>query len=138
MRITDRISIDEAELSEQFVRAGGPGGQNVNKVSTAVELRFDAAASPSLPDDVKHRLRQLAGKRWTKDGTIVIRVEDERSQTRNREIARERLAELVRAACARPKPRKATRPPAAAKRRRLEDKQQRARTKALRKVDPDA
>lgn len=137
MRITDRIAIDESELSEQFVRAGGPGGQNVNKVSTAVELRFEAAASPNLPDDVKQRLRELAGRRWTKDGAIVIRVEDERSQVRNREIARERLAELVRAACTKPKPRKATRPPAAAKRRRLEDKQQRARTKSLRKVDPD-
>jgi ribosome-associated protein len=137
MRITDQVSIDETELSEQFVRAGGPGGQNVNKVSTAVELRFDAAASPNLPDDVKQRLQQLAGKRWTKDGAIVIRVEDERSQARNREIARARLAELVRAACTKPKPRKATRPPAAAKRRRLEDKQQRARTKSLRKVDPD-
>jgi ribosome-associated protein len=137
MRITDQVSIDETELSEQFVRAGGPGGQNVNKVSTAVELRFDAAASPNLPDDVKQRLQQLAGKRWTKDGAIVIRVEDERSQARNREIARARLAELVRAACTKPKPRKATRPPAAAKRRRLEDKQQRARTKSLRMVDPD-
>src|SRR6056297_2981014 len=95
LRITDQIAIEEWELTEQFTRASGPGGQNVNKVSTAVELRFEAERSPNLPDPVKRRLRRLAGHRWTKDGAVVIFVQETRSQPRNREIARERLAELI-------------------------------------------
>ena len=110
MRITDQITIEDWELTEQFVRAGGPGGQNVNKVNSAVELRFEAERSPNLPQPVKTRLRRLAGRRWTSDGAVVIFVQDTRSQARNREIARERLAELVVKATEVPKRRRATRP----------------------------
>jgi Protein chain release factor B len=108
MRITDQITIADWELTESFARASGPGGQNVNKVSTAVELRFEAERSPNLPDPVKRRLRRLAGRRWTNDGAIVIFVQDTRSQARNRDIARERLAELVLSATVVPKRRVAT------------------------------
>jgi len=136
LRITDTIVIEGWELTEQFVRASGPGGQNVNKVSTAVELRFEAERSPNLPEPVKRRLRRLAGRRWTKEGAVVLQVDDTRSQVRNREIARERLAELVRKAAETPKRRIPTKPTTGAKRRRLTAKKARGEVKALRgKVD---
>ncbi|MCB1335619.1 MAG: aminoacyl-tRNA hydrolase [Roseivivax sp.] len=136
MRITPSITIEDWELTEQFIRASGPGGQNVNKVSTAVELRFEADRSPNLPGPVKARLRRLAGRRWTKDGAVVIQVEDTRSQARNREIARERLAELIRQATVAPKRRIPTKPTFGSKQRRLETKKARGAVKALRgKVD---
>jgi ribosome-associated protein len=130
--IADGIEIADWELSEDFVRSQGPGGQNVNKVSTAVELRFEAARSPHLPPDAKARLRRLAGRRWTLDGAIVLRVEDTRSQFRNREIARERLQDLVRAALVAPKARVPTRPTAGSRRRRLAAKSARGAIKAAR------
>ncbi len=132
LRITSQIAIEDWELTEQFTRSGGPGGQNVNKVSTAVELRFEAERSPNLPDPVKRRLKRLAGRRWTKDGAVLIQVEDTRSQARNRDIARERLAELVRKACEKPKRRIPTRPTLGAKKRRLKAKKERGEVKALR------
>jgi ribosome-associated protein len=134
LHVTDRIAIEDWEIVEQFVRASGPGGQNVNKVSTAVELRFEAERSPNLPPPVKARLRRIAGRRWTKDGAIVLQVDETRSQARNREIARERLAEMIREATVAPKPRRPTKPTLASQRRRVEAKTKRGEVKSLRGV----
>jgi len=132
LRITDQIVLEDWELSENFTRASGPGGQNVNKVSTAVELRFEAARSPTLAPAVKARLKRLAGRRWTDEGALLLRVEDTRSQARNREIARERLADLIRAALVQPKRRVPTRPTLGSKRRRADAKTRRGQVKSLR------
>lgn len=128
--ITDEIAIEEWELSEQFTRAQGPGGQNVNKVATAVELRFEAERSPNLSEPVKRRLQRLAGRRWTGDGAIIILSQETRSQARNRELARDRLAELIRRATVAPKRRIATRPTLGSQRRRLKAKTIRGEVKA--------
>lgn len=132
LQCTPQISIDEAELEETFVRASGPGGQNVNKLSTAVQLRFDARRSPSLPNAVAVRLMRLAGRRLTLDGIIVISAQQHRTQDRNRADARERLAALVAEAAVPPTPRRATRPTLASKKRRLDEKSKRSDTKRLR------
>jgi ribosome-associated protein len=136
IRITDTISIDEAELTESFVRASGPGGQNVNKVSSAVQLRFDARHSPSLPNDVAVRLMRLAGKRVTKEGVIVIIAQQHRTQERNREDARERLFDLIRQAAVKPTPRRPTKVPKSQRRERLEAKKHRSGIKSLRRGRP--
>ena len=132
LHVTETLAIADWELSESFMRASGPGGQNVNKVSTAVELRFEADRSPHLPAPVKTRLKRLAGRRWTAEGAIVIQVEDTRSQARNREIARERLVELIRAALVAPKRRIAPKPTLGSQRRRLAAKAERGEVKSLR------
>lgn len=138
LKITDQITIEDWELTEQFVRSSGPGGQNVNKVATAVELRFEAGRSPNLTDPVKRRLKRLAGRRWTGEGAVVIQCAQTRSQARNREIARERLAELIRKATEKPKRRIPTRPTLGSKKRRLKTKKVRGEVKALRgSVSPD-
>jgi len=137
LRINDDITIEDWELSESFMRASGPGGQNVNKVSSAVELRFEAARSPNLPAPVKTRLRRLAGRRWTTDGALVLQCDETRSQARNREIVRDRLAGLIKNALVAPKRRIPTKPTLGSKKRRLNAKKQRGEVKALRgKVDP--
>jgi ribosome-associated protein len=132
LRVTSEIAIDEAALDEQFVRATGPGGQNVNKVSTAVQLRFNVDASPALTQDVRARLVKLAGKRVNAAGELIIVAQRHRTQSQNRADARERLAALIRSALEPPRPRKKTRPSAAAKRRRLESKRQRGEIKRAR------
>ena len=132
IRVNAQIELDEREIQEDFVRASGPGGQNVNKVSTAVQLRFDVARSPSLPDPVRARLITLAGRRLTRDGVLVIEAERYRSQRRNRADALERLFALVREACEAETPRRPTRPTLAARKRRLDSKLRRGETKKLR------
>ena len=134
---TPQIAIDEAELHETFVRASGPGGQNVNKLSTAVQLRFDVRRSAALPNAVAVRLMRLAGRRLTADGVLVISAQQFRTQERNRADARERLAKLVAEAAVPPVPRRATRPTLASKKRRLDGKAQRGATKRLRGAPVD-
>jgi ribosome-associated protein len=136
IRITDRIAIHEDEVSESFLRASGPGGQNVNKVETAVQLRFDVRHSPSLTDAVKARLERLAGSRLTRDGVIVITAQTHRMRERNRADALDRLIALIREASIAPKPRRPTRPTLASKKRRLEGKKRRGTIKGLRGTKP--
>ena len=136
LRITDDISIDEREIEESFVRSSGPGGQNVNKLSTAVQLRFDVRRSPSLPNEVAIRLMRLAGKRITKGGVLVIVAQNHRTQERNRAEAQERLVALIREAAVRPVPRRATKPTKASKERRLEGKKVRSAIKGMRRSKP--
>ncbi|WP_436642888.1 alternative ribosome rescue aminoacyl-tRNA hydrolase ArfB [Microbaculum sp. FT89] len=130
--VTPHIAIDESELEERFVQASGPGGQNVNKVATAVQLRFDVANSQSLTEYVRTRLKTLAGKRMTRDGVLVIDARRFRTQDRNREDARERLIDLIREAAERPTPRRPTKPTLGSKKRRLETKSKRAQVKKAR------
>jgi ribosome-associated protein len=133
IRVTPRIFLDETELVEEFMRASGPGGQNVNKVETAVRLRFDARNSPNLPDPVRARLMRLAGNRLTKEGVVVVEAQRARTQERNRAEARARLFDLIRdAAAPPPPPRVATKPTYGSKLRRLEGKKRRGDVKALR------
>lgn|SRR5690606_2175689 len=134
--VTSRISLDESELAFSFIRASGPGGQNVNKVSSAVQLRFDVRNSPSLPESVKQRLERLAGRRLTSDGVLVLTAQQYRSQERNREDAIVRLSELIRQAAIVPKARRATRPTLGSKRRRLDAKTRRGVLKGLRQSKP--
>jgi len=132
IRITPHIALDESELDESFIRSSGPGGQNVNKLSTAVQLRFDVRHSPSLTDEVRTRLERLAGRRLTREGVLVITAQSHRTQERNRADALERLVELIRQAAVRPVPRRPTRPTKASRRRRLDAKKRRGSVKALR------
>ena len=134
MQVTPTLAIDESELEERFVRASGPGGQNVNKVATAVQLRFDVERSPSLNDEIRARLRAIAGSRITNEGVLVIDARTHRTQADNREAARERLADLLRRASVRPKRRRKTRPSAASKERRLTSKRSRSDTKRGRRT----
>src|SRR5262245_43999886 len=136
IRITDTITIDERELEENFIRASGPGGQNVNKLATAVQLRFDVRHSISLPEAVRARLERLAGRRLTNEGVLVITAQRHRTQERNRQDALDRLVELVRAAAVPPKPRRPTRPTAGSRERRIESKKRHAGNKRLRRAPP--
>jgi ribosome-associated protein len=132
IRVTDHIALDESELVESFIRSSGPGGQNVNKLATAVQLRFDVRRSPALTDEVRARLERLAGRRLTREGVLVITAQSHRTQERNRADALERLLELIRAAAVRPVPRRATKPTKASRVRRLDSKKRRGGIKALR------
>ena len=136
MRVTDSITIDESELTEDFVRSSGPGGQNVNKLATAVQLRFDVRRSPSLPNDVAVRLMRLAGSRLTKDGVIVISAQSHRTQERNRQDARDRLIQLIRQAAVVPVKRRPTKPTRASREKRIESKKRRGNIKGLRRAKP--
>jgi ribosome-associated protein len=135
IRVTNTITLDEREISEEFVRSSGPGGQNVNKVSTAVQLRFSVAGSPSLPEEVRARLIKLAGKRVTSEGILVIDAQRFRTQLRNRQDAIQRLVDLIRKAAEKPRLRRRTKPPAGTKERRLEDKRMRSQIKKQRRND---
>jgi ribosome-associated protein len=136
IRVTDSISIDESEIEESFVRSSGPGGQNVNKLSTAVQLRFDVRHSPSLPNDVAIRLMALGGRRITKDGVLVLIAQSHRTQERNRADAIERLVALIKEASVKPIPRRATKPTKASKQRRIEGKKRRSGIKDMRRSKP--
>jgi ribosome-associated protein len=136
IRVTAKISLDEREIEESFVRASGPGGQNVNKLATAVQLRFDVRHSPSLPPDVRDRLERLAGSRLTRDGVLVIIAQRHRTQARNRDDALERLLGLIRQAAVAPVKRRATKPTKASRERRIEGKKKRADVKRLRGKRP--
>jgi ribosome-associated protein len=136
IRVTPHISIDERELEERFIRASGPGGQNVNKLSSAVQLRFDVRSSPSLPDDVRARLERLAGRRLTREGVLVIIAQRHRTQERNRADALERLIELIERAAVAPVPRRPTKPTKGSRERRLETKKRRSSIKGLRQEKP--
>ena len=136
IHITRTIAIDEGEIQVEFVRASGPGGQNVNKVATAAHLRFDVRNSPSLPDDVRERLVRLAGKRMTKDGVLILKAQRFRTQERNQQDAIDRLVGLIREAAEKPRVRRKTRPTLASKRRRLEAKSRRSEKKRMRRATP--
>jgi ribosome-associated protein len=137
LAVTEAIRVPEEELKERFIQASGPGGQNVNKVASAVELRFDVAGSLALPEAVRQRLMRLAGRRLTQEGVLVIQARRHRTQERNRADARERLAELIRRAAVPPKPRRATRPTKASKERRVEAKKGRSAVKRMRRRPVD-
>ena len=136
IRVTSTISIDEREIEESFIRSSGPDGQNVNKLATAVQLRFDVRRSPALPDDVRQRLERLAGRRLTRDGVLIITAQQYRTQERNRQDALDRLLQMIREAAVRPVPRRPTKPTAGSRKRRLEGKRRRSAIKGLRGAKP--